>query len=374
MKKKINTFNQSSSYRKFVNQRDGALEKILRNTRLRIASKLNNAFVSALTLIQKNYKSLATMYHPSPIKMRLASQEAHINHIFEQTATQIAYEIIKQRRKAYTLAYAGEAEAMGQTMGKKLKYKLSKHDLDQWSYAEPFADGKDVLKKVDLYLNRLRRVLMNELELAIMLDDSVEKALGRLILKLPKKKQIDQARKLKKVPTKVREANKPLDFQFIDDETWNEIVKDYTDEYVPTDRSPESVFDAVNPYNDEPIREDIPSDEAFYGWEVEQDTTHDFVQQVRDGQVDAANMNGINEFVWIAITDSKTDECCLWRDGKITKEIESEMKDHDDECDAVTPPAHFNCRCRLAPYDDNADEQDYDNLPDYGDFEEWINS
>lgn len=369
--KNLKSFNQSSSYRKFVNQRDEALERILHNTRLRIASQLNGAFNASLELIQRNYKLVSTFYHPQPIKTRLSALEQKINQVFEQYATKIAIEVINQRRKAYTLAHAGEIEALSQSMNKKLKTPTARHNF-QWAYDEPFEDGSKVLTKIDVWFNRLRRVMINELEVSIMMNDPVEKTLGRIILKLPKKRQIDQARKLKKVPKKIKEAEKPIEFEFIDDETLDQIVKDYLEEYVPTDRSPEAIFDAVNPYNDETIREDIPSDEAFYAWEIEKDTTHDFVKQVRDGQVDAANENGIDDFVVIAILDNKTCEDCCGDDlgcatfnGMFTSEIEKMTKGEYD-----VPPYHFNCRCTLAP--STKDLEAYDSSPTERDFDEWL--
>ena len=109
-----------------------------------------------------------------------------------------------------------------------------------------------------------------------------------------------------------------------------------------------------------------------YSWEVEQDLVYDFVKSVRKGEIDAAKENGYNEFVWIAIVDKRTDVCCLWRDGLTTKEIEKQLKGRSkkERCnDAVTPPAHPNCRCRLAPVTDALPSKP---IKDLGDFETWL--
>jgi SPP1 gp7 family putative phage head morphogenesis protein len=72
---------------------------------------------------------------------------------------------------------------------------------------------------------------------------------------------------------------------------------------------------------------------------------------VRAGEIEAAKEQGIDDFVWTAVIDERTDECCLWRDGLLVSEIEAELNgDHSgDDCDSTVPPAHINCRCRVLP-------------------------
>jgi len=122
----------------------------------------------------------------------------------------------------------------------------------------------------------------------------------------------------------------------------------------------------------------IPTTEkdTWYVWEFERDLTNEFVKSVRTGQIAAANENGITDFVWIAVIDSKTDECCQWRDGLLISEIRERLGDHRDEDEAcniegdnLTPPIHFNCRCTLAPAAENIPDK-----PDTGakSFDEWL--
>jgi len=82
---------------------------------------------------------------------------------------------------------------------------------------------------------------------------------------------------------------------------------------------------------------------------------------------------GVKDLNWIAVIDDRTDDCCLWRDGLTTMEIEDELNGNhaDDDCDATTPPAHFNCRCRLAPVTDDLPDVPASNQID---FEEWLDS
>jgi SPP1 gp7 family putative phage head morphogenesis protein len=138
------------------------------------------------------------------------------------------------------------------------------------------------------------------------------------------------------------------------DEDWELAVSAYKDTELPASRfDQEAMYDESAGY-------------MRYNWEIEQDLTDDFVSQVRDGQVQAANDLGIEEFVWGAIIDNKTcEECCLPRNGKTTSEIE---KMGGGDCDGTVPPLHPNCRCDIAPVA-STDEVDG---PDWKSFEEWL--
>jgi hypothetical protein len=77
--------------------------------------------------------------------------------------------------------------------------------------------------------------------------------------------------------------------------------------------------------------------------------------------------------MWIAIIDDKTDDCCLKRDGLTSTQIEEKLRGEweKDECQAKVTPAHFNCRCRMAPVSDDLPDQ----APaDFGGFDEWLNA
>jgi hypothetical protein len=111
-----------------------------------------------------------------------------------------------------------------------------------------------------------------------------------------------------------------------------------------------------------------------YTWEVEQELTEDFVQSVRSGEQEAAKAQGINDFMWIAILDKATDECCALRDGHSSSEIEDMLdqgKLDSEDCDAIVAPGHFNCRCQSAPMTDDLPERVE---IDYGSFDDWLGS
>ena len=145
---------------------------------------------------------------------------------------------------------------------------------------------------------------------------------------------------------------------FIDEAVWNEMVEFYKKEYVPT-------YQFRIPKGAE--------DYWYKDFELEQDLTHDFVKSVRDGTLAAAKENGITDMMWIAVIDAKTDECCTWRHGLSSSEIEDQLKgEHsDDDCEEIVPPAHYYCRCTIAPMVDSMSEAPESNQKE---FDEWLNS
>jgi hypothetical protein len=152
----------------------------------------------------------------------------------------------------------------------------------------------------------------------------------------------------------------------IDQDSWDNAVDDYLLDEVPNDRSPYSkVFDET--------KEPGEDGHERYQWEVEQQVTDDFVQSVRSGEVDAANENGITDMIWITVIDQKTCQyCCRPRDGMLSAEIEAALKSGKldaDACDALVPPAHPWCRCRVSPATADLPEKA---PPDFGPWNDWL--
>jgi len=389
--------NHVRGYRKFVNGRDEALEILLRNARLRISEQTADSFRKILEAISVKYNHIMQ----TSSRHALDQLDNQIQMLLEHLAFVIWMETFELRKKAYMLAYAGEAQAISQTLAKNPKLSLSKTKLDSL-FSKPLYNGLMPMKSFGLRFGKLRREIQTALEYSLAFGDPVEKALGRVFLKLPKQRALPKKKVLKTV--KLEEANRPKFSQYSDgggsgpdgeevdaaeisvtgstapamgfewdQETWDKMIEDFGSEHVFTDRSPEKFIDIQNPYNDLPMRSDVPEGDKVYHWEIEQDVTQDFVEQVRSGQIEAANKNGIDDFVWIAILDDKTDECCEWRSGLLTSEIEARLKDDmaDDDCQATVPPAHFNCRCTLAPA--SQDLEAVDNTDTEREFDEWLN-
>lgn len=318
--------------------------------------------------------------------------EQHIEHTFEHLSFQIWMEITEMRKKSYMLAYAGETQAIAQTVAKSAKMNLSRETLEQTAMGKPLASGLAPTKAFNLQFNKLRRQIISALEYSLAFGETVDKALGRVFLIFPRQTPLPKKKVLKTV--KLEEARKPtfskysqsndsieidptreqptFGFEF-DEETWAKVIDDIGNDYAFTDRSPDAFFDMKNPYNDLPIKNRLPEEDKIYAWELENEVVNDFVEQVRSGQVDAAKKNGISDFVWIAILDDRTDECCEWRNGLLTSEIKARLETDKsgDHCRAIVPPAHFNCRCTLAPATE--DLEAVDNSDTEREFDEWLN-
>jgi hypothetical protein len=362
----IKRFDEIPRYKTFVNKRDEVLENILRNHRLKITDITNKAFVDAILYIQSRWPSIKSDQFN---KQKIKGLEQQIEQVFELAAQTICYAQVELRRSVYTLSHAGEAEAIAQVLKQKAMLNLGQRRIVKKSY-KPLHDGTDLLNRVDLYFQHVAKNMILAVKQALVFDDEPEQMLGRVFLTLPKKKALPDKLVLKKVKrAKVAEAKRPsfsgdedptgVDIGFgprggvtistmdWDQSSWDHVVKQANEEYIAIDRSPEAFFDMKNPFTGQTITDEIPETDKIYGWELEQNLTHDFVQSVRDGQLDAANFAGINEFIWISVLDQRTCEnCCEWRSGLLTSEIEKMLADDPslaDHCDVVVPPAHFNC-------------------------------
>lgn len=366
------TLNDNKSYKSFVNQRDEALERILFNTRHRISDKSTGAFNQIVHYVQNKYRAIC-------LSPRLKDQlYKDIATILGNLAREIQSEIILMRMKTYLLTVASESKALQDILVKKAKTNLSRHEL----YNQALGGDNLVLHRAILVnLTDLEHKIISAVQKSCILGFNVDQALGMVVKALPKKVVPYKKKALSKVK-KVQENDSVafnkgprngLDIEGFeyDEHTWDQILTDYEQDYIPVNRSPQAAFSILDPLTENPM--EVPPDEAIYLWQIEQEVTHDFVSQVRLGQVDAANKYGIDEFVWIAIIDGRTCEnCCEWRNGLLTSEIEAALADDhsDDECDAIVPPAHFNCRCTIAPASSDLSKEDLSSTDT--EFEDWL--
>ena len=358
MKKQI-VYNQKK-YRDFIARRDAALELIHRNSQLRMTDVLRGAFVDYLKTISLYYPSIQQNL------MIVKRLEYELDLISQKALTDLVQIFTRTRRSSYILSHAGEAEALGRVIG-QAKSHLTKQDLFKKQIADSKAGGS-LDARINLYLKRIVRSLISGLETSALLNHDSNEALRNTYNLLPRKKRIPRRKIITRPTLKEAASDQKIvaSATIIDEDEWQDILEDYVKDYVPKNRGPEDIID---------IETKLVGDESevWYAWEMERDLTHEFVTSVRDGELDAANQNGITDFVWIAIVDDKTDECCLWRDGLLTSEIADELEgEHkDDECESEVPPAHFNCRCRLAPAADHIPDLPPSNEKD---FDEWLNT
>lgn len=367
----------SKNYTRFIAERNKALELLLFKAQAKINDELRGAFLRALGAISLGYSSLEptdllTMQGRGIIK-RI---EHSIEDSFLSFSKKIAAHIIKLKRLSYALSLVGEANAIGLALNKTANYEHKpKQDFGR------NAAGETLEARVYLSLSRVKRDLLNALETSSVLGEDLDAALERCKKALPAVRKVKRPKKQltlteaeddsKALITRFETYELPLDDQtqlfssgFIEDDIWEELVNEYTSSFIPNYTVDSEDF--VSLRSPDAVIEDR------FGIDIERETNHEFVTEVRNGQNEAANQNGITDFMWIAVVDDKTDECCLWRDKLSTSQIEAKLKTShkDDECQTSVPPAHFNCRCDIAPLaDDLPTEQS-----NKEDFDSWLMS
>ena len=358
---------KSPRYTKFVADKNAALEVLHLKAQHNISSFLNDALANVKMVCGHNFEQIKAhgLYSPQG-KHYLKHLDQQLLPIMQLLGHQALEETKSLRRKSYALSYAGEAEAIGQAINKPTHYSLTADKLHAVMQSDSFSGGP-IDDRIQLALNKLQRRIMTTVELSAIRDETQQEMQDNLLRVFPKKSRLP-SRSIKK-DVKVQESfkddqkNMPdMSQGYLDETTWGQITSDYQKDYVPDWRGPDSVVDTV-------AGEAGPQD--VYAWEVEKEVTQDFVYQVRSGQVDAAKENGINDYVWVAIVDKVTDDCCLWRDGLTTTEIEEMLNTErsDDDCQAIVPPAHVKCRCVLAPMVDEMPDQPASNEKD---FDTWL--
>lgn len=361
---------QSPRYRKFVGARDVALEHIFQNAQIKIDNILRSCFTSWISNCSVNLARASRAKGSEDDLVILQDLDRNMSMVAAQAAHLIDEVVLQLRRNAYVLSVSSEAEAIGQATGQKTNYQIDPHKLSQVEDRDTWS-GSTIHRRITLGLSNIQGRLKKTMHW-LLLNPEIEhgEAIKMLIKQLPKTKPMAKKKRVLKPPGQFKEAGptkQSVEYSggYISDEDWEDVLDEYLNDNIKVNRGPEEVLSAGQ--NAE--GENVP----HYAWEIEQEVTQDFVYQVRQGQIDAAKQNGIVEFVWIAVVDDKTDECCLWRDGLTTKEIEDKLRasKKGDECDSIVPPAHFNCRCTLAPATKDLPEVPESNQKE---FDEWINS
>ena len=291
----------------------------------------------------------------------MAKAEQLIAAEFQKTAALVGGIFVRMKMFSYTLSVTGEAEAICQARDKSGNVHVSRDDTIEIAVSN--ADGENIGARIQYAFSKLTRRLLDAVQLSRLQRDSVAGMLERLDRAIPKGSFVKRMPKtLKSIKEadrvlKLAEGKVDLSVGFIDDDAWREMVDYYLTEYVPTYQ----------------FRGPTPDSDYFYkDFELEQDLTHEFVSAVRSGQNEAAKQNGIVDFQWIAVIDDRTcDDCCGAYgcgdfDGKSTSQVEKMTGGA-----TVVPPAHYNCRCTIAPLLDTMPDEPESNAKE---FDEWLNS
>ncbi len=366
--------------------RDRALEELHTRAQIEAADAMRRILSETLIAAKANFAQMKSG-HPSGVD----SFEHMLKNIF---TVGVLYDVLaKLRVRSYTLAKASESEIIAQMSHGKMIHANVRGEHLYKARTKPSMAGGPALQRLAHYLDRMRRKIVSFAQGAALTAPDVTAFLIDVHSCFPKKRIVKRPRRILK--PQLMEADKPkpgpwdnwappplttqtisddppadVAIDNIDDAAWQDMLAAYKDEYVPQWRDPAYVVDL--PITDPTIQAD--GTEVYYAWEFERDLTNEFVQSVRDGTLEAANENGITDFVWIAVIDDRTDQCCSWRDGLLVSEIEAQLDDHTDEdadCDVedgLVPPIHFGCRCALAPATDNVPDKPDDMSSEFSDW------
>jgi hypothetical protein len=370
----------SKAYRAFINDRNRALERIHLRAQTELNDLLRKAFSRVVEIVAYRFGRLA------PESMMTQGSRAQLHAIdlsIDSVFTLISAEMLPVYRRlktaAYTLSLVGEVQGIGLAGNEELQVSVPRGTA-QAQAEETEDDSLDA--RLQFMLSNIRRDVMEAVERSRVLGETTQEALERVrralpsyrIIKQPKKplqrvKEADPLMQAFKTEVGKGEDKFKLVSGFIDDEAWENVLDWYLKDYQPRIRVEGALVDPRSPTLDRELE-----NEQFYSWEGEQLATHEFVSSVRSGQNEAASQAGVVDMVWIAVLDSHTcEDCCEWRDGLSTAEIERKLKGErsDDECRVIVPPAHFNCRCDVAPLLKDMPEVEESNAPE---FNEWLNS
>lgn len=353
--RKLKPLTESPRYTAFIRERDKALETLLLKSQMKITDILGGALQRVMEVVSYWYgQSKGNIFALRQVDSQIEQPFINIEHELVRVCEDL-------QRKSYLLSHAGEVEAMSRAIGKPKNLMLARGHGPK----PENPNGGDWAPRIHIYLKRIQNNISDAIKISAVSDEDLHEALDRIRRSFPSLKRIKRPpRVLKSLTEKsynlgTQQNKSVLSVGFIDDTDWQDMVKDYKSDYIFTNRGPDGVLDE---------EEAIPQ----YEWELEQDMTQSFVHSVRDGQVDAAEANGIDDMMWISIIDASTDECCVWRDGLTSSQISLALANEhaDDECDTDVPPAHFNCRCSIAPVTDDMPDTP---PPDFGSFEDWLN-
>lgn len=352
------TLLDSPKYKNFVSDRDKTLEQIHLNAQ----TDISRILFSLLDQLKKEIAYIALYLTPDNGIQISKMFDKVSQDIFHSYVPKFIARIQSMRKATYLLTYLAEQEAIGQATQKKkpqtaydMKLKIRN------AVSAKTLTGQDLDKRVWASLMSLHSKIMKRFRNGIIQNMKPKELLDEVILAFP---NVTVYKRPPRELTPFREADQDpknkseFNFDFTDQSDWDDAVDAYKKTELPENR-----FDQGDDTN-----------YSKYDWELEQDLTDDFVNQVRNGQVDAANELGINDGVWTAVIDKKTCEtCCLPRNGKTTTEIKQMLASGEldaDDCDATNPPGHSFCRCQWAPVS-STDEVEG---PDWKSFNDWLES
>lgn len=354
-------------YRKFVNARDKAAEAMLLKARAKVSDELRHFMNIVQSEVIRTYHGLNREFMDPITQHQIRMLDESLDRHARDIAIQMAQHWVNLRAHIYMLTHAGEQQASINVRGGRPKH-VPHDQIHKAAYA-PTAFGP-IVDRAYLSLSRLRRAVIDAIEMSRIMGDEIKPAVERVMRVFPKPDRITSQRVMKRLTEAAQDGSEEDRFGFsayMADDDWQEIVNEYKGEFVPKWRDPSTGR------LETPVSVGTSEEYAVYPWQLEKEITEDFVSSVIAGTNEGASAQGITDFVWNSILDDRTDECCVKRDGLTVSEIRAKLKGDwsGDECRASVPPAHFNCRCRIAPATDDLPDMPESNAAE---FEDWLDS
>lgn len=354
----VNKWNDNSRYRSWTKERDRALEHLHTYAQVEAADVMREMLVHVLLTAKAQFHGMHEGH-----AMSVDWFEQGLRQQFAIAADRLYRILSDLRARSYTLARASESEIIAQLSKRPITATVQSQKLQEIRHRSS-ASGGHAAHRINLYVDRLRRKITSYAQAAAMSAKDSEEFARDVMVAFPRARRVNVPRRILKPVIRESEKKAKLDIAVdnIDESAWQDMLNAYMNEYVPVTRAPEFVVG----------KPEVTGSKPWYAWEFENDMTHEFVQSVRDGQVDAANENGITDFVIISVIDNVTcEDCCgdygcVDFDGQLVSEVD-EMTGGDQ----TVPPYHFRCRCTLAPATDNIPEKPDDGAKDFAD---WLNT
>jgi SPP1 gp7 family putative phage head morphogenesis protein len=364
----MKNYNELPMYVRSVNKRDQILERLLMKSRARQSDELRH-FINLVFMHVTRLYPLMNKEHLDPSTI---TSMKRLEWEIEQSAAKVSHLIFVNwnnlRRWTFAFSWAATQRSLLNAGLKGKPQMLPAGKLAHHTGRK--TELGSMTDRIHLALERLKRKVIDAVQMSRILGESLEETLARVGRAFPpgkRQKKINVLTRAMLENATTEPGPEPIyGPMFIDADDWDSIVAEYNSDYRPEWRDPRYGTEISIPVGDE-------DEYMLYPWQIEREMIEDFVSSVRAGEVDSMNAQGITDFVWIAVLDSHTDDCCRKRDGLTNSEIEAKLKMEwsDDDCDSAVPPAHFNCRCRLAPATENLPKKPASNAEDIG---EWLNS
>ena len=169
---------KSTRYRKFIADRDKALEVILNKSRAMMHDALRGTFQNLKEKLAYKFSVHGRDSMALDTSHFLKSVEEEIANEFKRSSEIVLSIILRMSMYSYALSLTGEAEAIGQAKDKRTKYSISRDDALEAALSMP--DGKSTAERVRYAFDKLKRAILNAVQLSKIEGSAVHDMLDRV--------------------------------------------------------------------------------------------------------------------------------------------------------------------------------------------------